>query len=77
MGISDLHWVINGLLAIIMMFMKAAIGDIKDKLVKQDEALERVKENYTKKEDYMSFKTELWSRLDEMKADFLRALDKK
>lgn len=74
---SIIGWIANGLMGIVLYFMKTTIKDIKEDLAEQRQKLEKVKETYTTKEDYLSFKTELWSRLDEMKADFLRALDKK
>jgi hypothetical protein len=74
---SIISWIINGLMGLAVFFIKTSYNDLKDKIGKQEDALEKVKETYTKKEDFISFKTELWMRLDEMKADFLRALDKK
>lgn len=60
-----------------MFFMKMTLSDIKEQLREHKEEINVVKETTTKKEDFQEFKRELWQRLDGMKTDFQRALDKK
>ena len=76
MDSSVASWVINGLLGVVMFFMKMTLSDLKDQLKEHKEEINVVKETTTKKEDFQEFKQELWRRLDGMKTDFQRALDK-
>lgn len=76
MDSSVASWVINGLLGVVMFFMKMTLSDLKDQLREHKEEINVVKETTTKKEDFQEFKRELWQRLDGMKTDFQRALDK-
>lgn len=77
MDSSVASWVINGLLGVVMFFMKMTLSDLKDQLREHKEEISVVKETTIKKEDFQGFKQELWHRLDGMKTDFQRALDKR
>lgn len=68
-------FVVNVLLGGIMWFMRQTYMDIKDKQKALDAALEHVKENYYRKEDFREFKDELWRRLDKMESHWQEKLN--
>lgn len=74
---SIFSWLANGLIGIVLYFMRTTANELKEQIKEQRKDLEVVKETYNKKADFTEFKIELWARLDEMKSDFQRALDKK
>lgn len=69
--------IINGLMGVVMWFMKTTLSDLKEQIKENTKEISVVKETYNKKSDFAEFKMELWARLDAMKVDFQRALDKK
>ena len=69
-------FVVNGLLAVIMYFMKLAHDGLRENLKDHQMQLEHIKDKYYKKEDFKEFKEELWFRLDEMKLDFKREIER-
>ena len=77
MDTSVVLFVINGLMGAVMWFMKNTLVDLKEQLKEQRLELNSVRDNSFKKSDFYEFKQDLWLRLDEMKLDFQRALDKK
>lgn len=71
-----IQYILMGLMGVVMWFLRTTLADVKDQLKEQRHELNTVKEQSFKKSDFIDFKTDLWIRLDEMKADFRRALDK-
>lgn len=69
--------IINGLMGVIMWFMKSTINELKEQNKENRIEIVNIKDTYTKKHDFTEFKNELWLRLDAMKLDFQRALDKR
>jgi len=59
-------WVINGLLALVMYFMKASADGTRIELKELRNSLDTVKDTYYKKEDFREFKDELWRRFDKV-----------
>lgn len=77
MDLATVTYIINGLLAVALYFLKSAHDDLKQSIEKtntRSTALElelsNVKDKYFKKEDFTEFKKELWARLDRMEDDF-------
>ena len=65
-----ISWVVNGLLAVVAYFLKLEHNSMKEDNKALWSELGVVKEKYYKKEDFLEFKRELWSRLDRMEEDF-------
>lgn len=75
--------VANFMMGIIMFFIKFASDELKDKFRAQQEAfkmqqaaIDKIKDEYIKKEDFREFKEELFIRLDEIKIDFKREVER-
>lgn len=73
----------NFTMGIIMFFIKFASDELKDKFRAQQEAIkmqqsaiDKIKDEYIKKEDFREFKEELFVRLDEIKIDFKREVER-
>lgn len=59
-----------------MFFAKYTVDDLKDKLKVHQEAIDRIRDTYIKREDFREFKEELFVRLDEMKLDFKHEVER-
>lgn len=59
-------WVLNGLLGLVMYFLKATSDSTKLELKELRHSLDTVKDTYFKKEDFREFKEELWRRFDKV-----------
>jgi len=57
-----------------MYFMKLNNDAIRERMAKNEEDMNKVKDTYFKKEDFREFKDELWTRLDKMENTFERRL---
>lgn len=69
-----ISWALNGLLAIIVYLVKAAMEDVKTRIgeveksvKKQDSDITEVRIHYLHKDDFSEFKQELWAKLDDIK----------
>jgi len=67
-------WIINGLLAIVVYFLRNTIEDNKNRMTKLETKYEEivkditaVKVTYLPKDDFSEFKEELWRKLDDIK----------
>lgn len=69
-------FIINGLLGLVMYFMKMSNDALKGDVKELQQEIKHVKDTYYKKEDFREFKEELWLRLDEIKMDFKRELER-
>lgn len=69
-----LSFIINGLLAVAMYFMKQAHDTTKEQLKEQRSDITHIKDTYFKKEEFREFKEELWTRFDKMEVAFERRL---
>jgi hypothetical protein len=76
MDLNVVSWVINGLMGVAMYLLKSTHASIKEELKENRLEIAKLKEDKMNKLDFKEFKEELWSRLDDMKRDFQRALDK-
>lgn len=70
-------WIINGLMGLVMWFMKTTLNDIKEQVKDQKKELDHVKETYFKRADFTEFKQELFERLDRDHAQILREIANK
>lgn len=68
--------VINILMGIIMFFMKISYDAVKDQLKEHKQDIDKIKDTYIKKEDFREFKEELFVRLDEIKLDVRRDIER-
>jgi hypothetical protein len=76
MDAQIISWIANGLLGVVMMFMKMAHDSTREDLKNLKQQVDTVKEKYLHKDDFKDFKEELWARLDDVKTDVKRALQK-
>lgn len=74
--ISLVSLIVNVLMGLIMFFAKYTVDDLKDKLKVHQEAIDRIRDTYIKREDFREFKEELFVRLDEMKLDFKHEVER-
>lgn len=74
--ISVVSLIVNVLMGLIMFFAKYTVDDLKDKLKVHQEAIDRIRDTYIKREDFREFKEELFVRLDEMKLDFKHEVER-
>lgn len=77
MDTTIILFILNAFMGVIMWFMKTTITDLKEGMKEQTRQIDLLKDTSFKKSDFSEFKTDLWLRLDEMKADFRRALENK
>lgn len=56
--------VLNAVLGIGVWLMKTTITDLKEQVKENRDVIDRVKDQYFKKDDFTEFKQELWNRLD-------------
>ncbi len=66
--------VLNGLMGVVMWFMKTTLNDLKDQVKENRRDLDVVKDNYLKRADFIDFKEELFSRLERDHSDILRQI---
>jgi hypothetical protein len=71
---SIIHWVVNGLMGIVMWFMKTTLSDLKEQNKEFRHDLEYVKNTYFKRADFTEFKEELFARLDRDHDDIIRQI---
>ena len=76
MSLEVVSIVINILMGIIMFFMKISYDDVKDQLKEHKQDIDKIKDTYIKKEDFREFKEELFVRLDEIKLDVRRDIER-
>ena len=69
-------FIVNGLLGLVMYFMKMSNDNMKADVKELQQEIKHVKDTYYKKEDFREFKEELWLRLDEIKMDFKREVER-
>lgn len=69
-------FIMSALQGIAMYFMKQSHDHVKSTQESLDRKLEKLSDEAHRKTDFQEFKNELWRKLDDMKADFQRALDK-
>lgn len=62
--------IINGLLSVVMFFLKQSSDITKQRLEKAEDEINKIKDNTVKKEDFREFKEELWVRFDKMELSF-------
>lgn len=74
--ISLVSLIVNVLMGLIMFFAKYTVDDLKDKLKVHQEAIDRIRDTYIKREDFREFKEELFVRLDEMKLDLNKEIER-
>jgi len=74
--ISVVLFIVNGIMGVFMWFMKSTLNDLKEQDKELRQELNRMKETSFTKNDFSEFKLDLYGRLDDMKKDFIRALDK-
>lgn len=70
-------FVVNGLMGIVMWFMRTTLSDLKDNNKELRHDLEMVKNTYFKRADFVEFKEELFARLDRDHADIIRQISNK
>ena len=63
-------------MGIIMFFMKSSYDAVKDQLKEHKQDIDKIKDTYIKKEDFREFKEELFVRLDEIKLDVRRDIER-
>lgn len=63
-------------MGIIMFFMKISYDAVKDQLKEHKQDIDKIKDTYIKKEDFREFKEELFVRLDEIKLDVRRDIER-
>ncbi|HET8688198.1 MAG TPA: hypothetical protein VFM18_16310 [Methanosarcina sp.] len=56
--------------------MKLAHDNLKEELKEHKADIEKIKDSYIKKEDFREFKDELFVRLDEIKLDVRRDIER-
>ncbi|HET8686203.1 MAG TPA: hypothetical protein VFM18_06010 [Methanosarcina sp.] len=76
MPLEVVPYLINLLLGVIMFFMKLAHDNLKEELKEHKADIEKIKDSYIKKEDFREFKDELFVRLDEIKLDVRRDIER-
>ena len=76
MSLEVVSIVINILMGIIMFFMKISYDAVKDQLKEHKQDIDKIKDTYIKKEDFREFKEELFVRLDEIKLDVRRDIER-
>ncbi len=59
-----------------MFFMKIAHDNLKEQIKEHKQDIDKIKDTYIKKEDFREFKEELFVRLDEIKLDVRRDLER-
>lgn len=59
-----------------MFFMKISYDAVKDQLKEHKQDIDKIKDTYIKKEDFREFKEELFVRLDEIKLDVRRDIER-
>ena len=59
-----------------MFFMKISYDSVKDQLKEHKQDIDKIKDTYIKKEDFREFKEELFVRLDEIKLDVRRDIER-
>ena len=69
-----ISFIVNGLLAVILYFMKTSADSVKEQLKEQRHEISHIKDHYFKKEEFREFKEELWTRFDKMEHAFERRL---
>ncbi|HET8685506.1 MAG TPA: hypothetical protein VFM18_02440, partial [Methanosarcina sp.] len=57
-------------------FMKLAHDSLREELKEHKADIEKIKDSYIKKEDFREFKDELFVRLDEIKLDVRRDIER-
>lgn len=67
---------INGLMGIVMYFMKMAHDNTKDNIKRLESEIEKVRETSFRKEDFKEFKEDLWKRLDKFEESVEKKLQK-
>lgn len=79
MELNIVSWILNGLLGLVMYFMRQAHTQTKEDIREIKTSVEDVKNNYSKKEDLKEFKedikdfkAELWKRLDRFEEQITR-----
>jgi uncharacterized membrane protein YraQ (UPF0718 family) len=72
--ITVASFLFNGLIGLVMYFMKAALESIKGDNIKLQAQIEHIKETFYRKEDFRDFKEELFNRLDRMESSFERKI---
>jgi hypothetical protein len=71
---SIISFIINGLLGVVMFFMKLSSDSLKDDIKTLKSDIKEVRDTSYKRADFKDFKEELWLRLDRMEADFTRQI---
>lgn len=74
--ISVVLFIVNGVMGVFMWFMKSTLNDLKEQDKELRQEINRMKETSFTKQDFSEFKFDLYGRLDELKKDVFRALDK-
>ena len=67
-------FVFNVLLGIVMFFLKQNNDTLRDRIIRNEQDIEKIKDITVKKEDFREFKEELWLRLDRMELHFEKRL---
>lgn len=70
-----ISFILNGLLGIVMFFMKQSNDVTKERITKAEEEINKIKDSTVKKEDFREFKEELWVRFDKMELSFNKQLE--
>jgi len=70
-----ISFILNGLLGIVMFFMKQSNDATKERIAKAEEEISKIKDSTVKKEDFREFKEELWVRFDKMELSFNKQLE--
>lgn len=74
MELTIVSWVVNGLLGLVMFYLRSNMENQREDMKFLKIQLDAVKESYLKKEDFKDFKEELWERLDDVKRDVKEAM---
>jgi O-methyltransferase involved in polyketide biosynthesis len=65
-----ISFILNGILGVVMYFMRNAHDQQKERISKLEEKHDSLAEKALRKEDFQDFRNQLWGRLDKMDADF-------
>jgi len=76
MELSIVSWIVNGLLGVVMFFMKQASHQQKADIDRIRSDLDKVRESAMTKDSFREFKEELWHRLDKFEARVDQRLEK-
>jgi uncharacterized membrane protein YraQ (UPF0718 family) len=72
--IAGVSFIMNGLLGIVVYFMRKALENAREDFIKTQAQIEHIKDTFYKKEDFRDFKVELFDRLDRMESAFERKI---